>query len=64
MRTIWTLGATAILGMWLSACGDKKAPLVPDNTADPLMLDAGGPVPVADPDSDAAVGPPTSAATQ
>jgi hypothetical protein len=30
----------------LAACGDAKAPMVPDNpTADPLMMDAGGPTP-------------------
>jgi hypothetical protein len=40
-------GALVLVGaLALSACGDGKAPMVPDNpTADPLMMDAGGPPP-------------------
>jgi hypothetical protein len=34
----------------LAACGDSKPPMVPDNpTADPLMMDAGGPAPADSP---------------
>ncbi len=47
MRGIRSAAVALILSAFaVSACGDKKEPMVPDNpSADPMMMDAGGPAP-------------------
>lgn len=46
MISRWTIAGLALTALaGAAACGDKKQPLLPDNNADPLMLDAGGAAP-------------------
>jgi hypothetical protein len=47
MSRVRAVVAAAVVGVsMLAGCGGAKQPMVPDNpTADPLMMDAGGPAP-------------------